>query len=129
MTRRLATFAATTLFLLLVASAASAEVASVAPADLAARLAGESPPVVLDVRSDAEWDAGHIKGALHIPVAEVEERISEIPRDRDVVVHCGVAPRARAAEAVLVKSGHARVQHLEGGFSAWSAAGLPASTD
>ena len=127
MTRRI--FLLTAILLLLGACSASADVESVLPRDLAERLASDAPPVVLDVRSDGEWNAGHIEGALHIPVAEVEARISEIPRDRDVVVHCGVAPRARAAEAVLVKSGHERIQHLEGGFTAWGSAGLPVSTD
>lgn len=119
----------TAILMWLGAAAASADVESVLPRDLAERLASDAPPVVLDVRSDAEWNAGHIEGALHIPVADVEARLSEIPRDRDVVVHCGVAPRARAAQAMLVKSGHEHIQHLEGGFTAWGSAGLPVSTD
>lgn len=117
------------LLLLVWAASASAEVGSVLPRDLAKQLASDAPPVVLDVRSDPEWNAGHIPGALHIPVGEVESRLAEIPRDRDVVVHCGVAPRARAAEAILVKSGHERVEHLEGGFTAWGAAGLPVAIE
>lgn len=107
------------------ACAASADVESVEPKQLSERLSADAPPVVLDVRTEREWNAGHIEGALHIPVAEVGARLAEIPRDRDVVVHCGVAPRARAAEAELVKNGYERVKHLEGGFTAWAAAGLP----
>ena len=128
MTRRTPTALRLALLLLVWAASASAEVDSVLPRDLAKQLASDTPPVVLDVRSDPEWNTGHIPGALHIPVGEVESRLAEIPRDRDVVVHCGVAPRARAAEAILIKSGHGRVQHLEGGFTAWGAAGLPVAT-
>ena len=117
-------------FLLLAwATSTSAEVDSVLPRDLARQLASDAPPVVLDVRSDPEWKAGHIPGALHIPVGQVKLRLAEIPRDRDVGGHCGVAPRARAAEAILIKSGHGRVQHLEGGFTAWGAAGLPVAIE
>jgi len=104
---------------------AEAVIPKLVPVELSARLAESAPPLVLDVRSDAEWNAGHIAGAMHIPVDEVEARLAEIPRDRDVVVHCAVGPRANRAEATLAKAGYERVIHLEGGFLAWSAAGLP----
>ena len=54
----------------------------------------------------------------------ITERRDEVPQDRDVVVHCQVAPRARMAEKALIMVGHERVFHLEGGFLAWSDAGL-----
>ena len=107
------------------AASASEGVPMVVPAELAKRLKSESAPVVLDVRTEPEWNAGHIPGALHVPVDQVKARLAEIPRDRDVVVHCAVGPRARSAEAMLVAAGYDRVVHLEGGFNAWSAAGLP----
>ena len=57
-------------------------------------------------------------------VQVITERLEEVPKDRDVVVHCMVAPRARMAEKALMMVGHERVFHLEGGFRAWSEAGL-----
>ena len=110
---------------LVAAAVALAEPPVVTPDDLAKRLEGDDPPVVLDVRSDEEWNAGHIPGAMHIPVQEITERRGEVPTDRDVVVHCQVAPRARQAEKALIMAGHERVFHLDGGFRAWYKAGLP----
>lgn len=107
------------------AACAADEAPILVPSELAQRLASDAPPVVLDVRTDAEWNEGHIAGAIHVPVDEIEARMAEVPRDRDVVVHCAVGPRARRAEAALAGAGYDRLLHLEGGFRAWSAAGLP----
>lgn len=115
--------------LVLAATAASAAPPEVTPKELAERLASDDPPLVLDVRSDGEWKGGHIPGALHIPIDEFSERRGEVPKDRDVVVHCQVAPRARKAEKMLIMVGHERVFHLDGGFRAWSAAGLEVEKD
>ena len=119
-------FAATGVLLLVLGTAfvAIAQPPTISPEQLAERLAGNDPPTVLDVRSDQEWSQGHIPGAMHIPVQVMTERRDEVPLDRDVVVHCQVAPRARMAEKMLIMIGHERVFHLEGGFQAWSDAGL-----
>lgn len=82
-------------------------------------------PVVIDVRSQAEYSAGHIPGAVHIPFDEVAERINEVDTSEGVVLYCMVGPRARKGEAALLSAGQEKVFHLEGGFSAWQAAGLP----
>jgi len=119
---RLGTGAAT--MLLFVALAASAGPPEIIPRELATRLSGDDPPIVLDVRTDEEWEAGHIPGAVHIPYNQVTERRGEVPTDRDVVVHCAIAPRARIAEKTLIASGHPRVFHLTGGFEAWRNDGL-----
>src|SRR5687768_10886100 len=47
-----------------------------------------NPPLVIDVRTDREWNAGHIDGAMHIPLGDLARRASEIPRDRDVATMC-----------------------------------------
>ncbi len=82
-------------------------------------------PVLIDVRSQAEYSAGHIPGAVHIPFDEVAERINEVDTSRGVALYCMVGPRARKGEAALLAAGQEKVFHLEGGFSAWQAAGLP----
>ena len=81
--------------------------------------------VLIDVRSQAEYEAGHIPGAVHIPFDEVAERINEVDTSDGVVVYCMMGPRARKGEAALLSAGQEKVFHLEGGFSAWQAAGLP----
>lgn len=121
---RLALALAVGMALVLTAPAASAAPPEITPKELAERLASDDPPLVLDVRSNGEWKGGHIPGAVHIPIDEFSERRGEVPKDRDVVVHCQVAPRARKAEKMLIMIGHERVFHLDGGFRGWSAAGL-----
>lgn len=116
--------AGATALLVFVALAASARPQEIIPRELAARLSGDDPPIVLDVRTDEEWEAGHIPGAVHIPYDQMTERRGEIPTDRDVVVHCAIAPRARIAEKILIAIGHPRVFHLTGGFIAWKNDGL-----
>lgn len=79
--------------------------------------------VVLDVREPSEWAAGHIDGALHVPLADVPQRHEELPRQRTVVV-CHLGGRSARATAWLAQQGH-DVVNLAGGMEAWEAAGRP----
>ena len=69
------------------------------------------PPVVLDVRRHDEFDEGHLTGALHIPLHELEQRLSELP-DAEVWVHCRSGFRAGSAASLLQRAGR-RVVHLD----------------
>ena len=91
------------------------------PADLAAALASDSPPVVLDVREPAEVAIAAIDGSVRVPLGEVlaDPAGVGLAADADIVVHCKVQPRAEAAARALVAAGHARVRVLEGGILAW----------
>ncbi len=101
------------------------EIPSIEPAELATRLqSAASAPLVLDVRTKAEFDAGHIPGALHIPYDELAGRLAEVDTTKGVAVHCMVGPRARKAEATLTEAGVDNILHLEGGYRAWMQAGL-----
>lgn len=80
---------------------------------------------LLDVREDDEWTAGHIPGAAHVPMMEIPARSEEIPDDRDVVVVCRVGSRSAQVVAYLRQNGWERVINLDGGMSAWAAAGRP----
>jgi rhodanese-related sulfurtransferase len=98
------------------------------PSDLAAARASASPPVVVDTRSKAGWDQGHIPGALHIPGSELSSRAEqELPdRNADIVVYCwgpGCNGSTRAALA-LTDMGYLRVRELIGGFEYWAREGL-----
>ena len=84
-----------------------------------------SDGILLDVRENDEWTAGHIPGAVHMPMMEVPARSHEIPDDRDVVVVCRVGSRSAQVVAYLRQNGWDRVINLDGGMSAWSAAGRP----
>ncbi|HUG27114.1 MAG TPA: rhodanese-like domain-containing protein [Gemmatimonadales bacterium] len=87
--------------------------------------AGSNGALIVDVRAESEWDAGHLPGAIHIPLPELEERLGEIPTDRDVVTHCQGGGRSAIAASLLKARGYDRVANLAGGYSAWVAAGLP----
>jgi rhodanese-related sulfurtransferase len=84
------------------------------------------PPgaAVLDVREDDEWQAGHIDGALHIPMGQVPARLDELPEDGDLVVVCRSGGRSARVVAWLVQNGYDAV-NLDGGMGAWDAAGRP----
>lgn len=91
-------------------------------AELAAK---QEQLVVLDVRGRSEWDTGHVPGAVHIPLAELPDRLPEVPVGRPIAVHCQVGGRSAIAVSVLRAAGLAAVSNVTGGFEAWTAAGLP----
>jgi len=78
---------------------------------------------VLDVREPVEWEAGHIEGALHIPLGELVERRDELPAAQTLVV-CKVGGRSAQAVAYLAQQGY-EVVNLDGGMLDWEAAGRP----
>jgi len=75
--------------------------------------------LVIDVREQHEWDAGHIDGARHIPLGELPNRLNELPRDADVVFYCQSGGRSARALDVARDAGLTRAKHLRGGFAAW----------
>jgi phage shock protein E len=101
------------------------EAPSIEPVELNARRAAGTAPVVIDVRTEGEFEAGHIPGALNIPFDEVAERISEVDAPNGVALYCMMGPRARKGELALLGSGYTSVLHIEGGLAAWKGAGLP----
>ena len=86
--------------------------------------------LMLDVRETAEWSSGHIPGARHITLAQLEKRMSEIEKfkDRPVIICCASGNRSSSACGQLKKGGFAKVFSLAGGISAWLEANLPLTT-
>ena len=82
--------------------------------------------VVLDVRPQPEYDAGHIRGALSLPVSDLKSRLREVPQGSEVVAYCRGPYCLYADDAVqmLTDEGH-RAARLEEGFPEWKAEGLP----
>ena len=80
---------------------------------------------LIDVRNPGEWSAAHIDGATHIPLGRLNERLSEIPRDKPIVLQCAAGARSMIGASILKARGVDRVINLIGGFGAWSKAGLP----
>ena len=79
---------------------------------------------LLDVREPDEWEAGHIEGVQHIPLAQLALRVQEVPTDRVVVTVCRSGHRSGIAAKGLAARG-IRAENLEGGVEAWQRAGLP----
>ncbi|MDP9266851.1 MAG: rhodanese-like domain-containing protein [Acidobacteriota bacterium] len=81
--------------------------------------------VVLDVRSDSEWAAGHIQGATHIMGGDLAKRAGELPRDRKIYAVCGAGYRSSIATGVLRRAGFRDVVNVDGGMGAWNRQKLP----
>ena len=117
-------------FAALVGSASRVSAEELAPAisalELRDRLTQEGAPQVIDVRSRAEFETGHVPGAVNIPHDELADRIDEVDAASGVVLYCMIGPRARLGEATLRKAGVGGLLHLDGGFAAWRESGLPA---
>jgi rhodanese-related sulfurtransferase len=98
--------------------------------DVHAFLESGTGAVVVDVRDDASWDAGHLPGAIHIPRLELTDRApSEISADADVVVYCWSPGCNGAVKAALDLSiaGY-RVREMLGGFEYWAREGFAISS-
>ena len=105
------------------AAAPSGQVADVTPDELDARRPTGAVETV-DVRNSSEFDAGHLPGAVNVPLGRLAERLGELPRDRTLVVHCQTGARSVVAASLLKARGF-DVAHLAGDYAAWAAAGRP----
>lgn len=95
---------------------------AVGPAEARSLLEGGA--VLVDVRDHGEWQAGHVRGARHVPLRELSARIDRLPRDRPLVVACRSGGRSAHAVRILGGAG-LEARNLRGGLAAWSRAGLP----
>ena len=92
--------------------------------ELLARLQAGEPLVMVDVRPTAEYQAAHVAGAVSIPLEELEQRLRELPRDREIVAYCRGPYCAFAPEAARTLREHGyTARHLAEGLPEWSAAG------
>ena len=103
------------------------EVVGVRPSQLSSMRSSDRVPLLLDVRTPFEYDAGHIAGAINIPHTRLEDRLSEVQSGsrHGVVLYCMSGPRARVGENILQAQRIGPLYHLDGGFLAWKKAGYP----
>ena len=81
-------------------------------------------PLIVDVRSDAEWRAGHMPDARHIEAGRItESAATQVPRDRPVVLHCSASNRATVGLSLLERLGYRDLMVLDTGFGNWREAG------
>jgi rhodanese-related sulfurtransferase len=105
--------------------------ASLAAVDLLEleRLVADGSVILLDVRPALEYQQGHIPDARSIPVEELEHRLAELPRDREIVAYCRGPYCVFSDEAAQVLQSHGfRVRRFDAGLPEWRAAGLPVTT-
>ncbi|MDP1635971.1 MAG: rhodanese-like domain-containing protein [Gallionellaceae bacterium] len=93
----------------------------------ATQLINHKNALVLDVREQGEYDAGHILNSKLIPLGKLRQRIGELEkyRERPILVVCRSGQRSASACALLGKQGFAQAYNLDGGVTAWQKASLP----
>lgn len=83
---------------------------------------------ILDVRQPEEWNEYHVPGSTLIPLGELEARVKELPRDKQVVVVCRSGNRSATGRDILLRAGFPQVTSLAGGLIQWRAVGYPTVT-
>jgi len=96
--------------------------ARLTPAALAERLRAADAPHVVDVRTDGEWNAGHIAGAQHLVLDDLARHVAAVPRGRELVVVCKGGYRSSMGASLLRAAGFPAVTDLIGGMDAWDKA-------
>ena len=104
-------------------------VAHLTPSE-ATLLMNREDALVLDVRETGEWSSGHISGARHITLAQLDKRFSELDKfkDKPIIVVCASGNRSSSACGQLKKHGFGKVYSLGGGISSWRDSSLPLTT-
>lgn len=99
---------------------------SIAPEDLIARIESGNAPSIVDVRTPAEFAAGHVPGAINVPLAGLAMGSADLTgvAASAVVVYCGHGPRAWMASLALRRGGVRQVVYLRGHWAGWQRAGL-----
>lgn len=90
-------------------------------ADVQTQMTNDQDVIVLDVREDHEWAAGHINGADHLPLSFLVEghRPDTLPKDASIILYCQKGVRSMQALQILRTQGYANLQSMAGGFEAW----------
>lgn len=94
--------------------------------ELTERLNSKNKPLVLDVRSEAEWLSGHIEHAYHYPLGAIgQELLNDVSKDQEICVICGSGMRSGIMASCLQQAGYKHVANVLGGMAAWKNGGLP----
>jgi hydroxyacylglutathione hydrolase len=92
---------------------------------LAERLSGPEPPLVVDVRQRGEYSDGHVPGAVHLFAGDLQDRLDSLPRDRPIATICASGFRSSIAASLLRQAGFTDVAWVADGVPAWRARALP----
>jgi rhodanese-related sulfurtransferase len=93
-------------------------------ADAKSRIDSKEPPFILDVRQPDEFQSGHIAGAKLIPLGDLQKRMSELPKDTEILCVCRSGARSSSAVSQLTRAGFNAI-NLRGGMIGWLRASYP----
>ena len=112
-------------FLVMTCPMAMAESDTISPKQAAVML-GQNKAVIIDVREDDEWQEHHIHGAVHIPLAQLNARLSELDsfKNSPIITQCKGGKRSAQAQTALKSAGFSKVYNMDGGIQAWDEQGL-----
>jgi len=82
-------------------------------------------PVLIDVREGWEFKSGHAKGAKNIPLSQIQKRVGEVPRDREVLLICQSGHRSMRAARFMQNQGIEQIVNVTGGTTVWKMHGIP----
>ena len=99
----------------------------ISPQQAVQLMSHESGSLVLDVREDSEYQSGHIKDSIHIPMGALASRVGELEKykNKNVILGCRSGSRSGRACSILKKHGFEKVHNLRGGVLAWENDNLP----
>lgn len=99
---------------------------AVTPAQ-ATHLINKENAIIVDIRPKKEWDTGHITGAKHIPLSDLDRRMDELSKyqQRSIIVVCNLGQAAGSATKKLKESGYEKTVRLSGGMTEWKGQSLP----
>jgi rhodanese-related sulfurtransferase len=112
-------------FLLMISPLALAVADTVSPKEAAA-MRVDNKAVIVDVREDDEWNEHHIHGAIHIPLGQLDGRLSELStyKSTPIITQCRGGKRSAKAQIALKSAGFSKVYSMGGGIDAWDEQGL-----
>jgi len=103
----------------------SGDYGDVTVAEASNLIGDKSDLVILDVRTQAEYDDGHIEGAILIPVQELPDRLGELDKGDELLVYCRTGNRSSTAVGILEDAGFTKIYHMSDGISTWISEGYP----
>jgi len=123
--KRLALTIVMILLFSLVSTTTASNYTNVSVGEAKAMIDSNPSMVILDVRTLSEYNSGHIRNTLHIPVAQLGGRLDELDVDDEILVYCGSGGRSASASQLLVDNGFSHIYNMLGGITAWIGAGYP----
>ena len=119
-----------TLFTLLLQACSTSSETHIKQSELLALLQSEQAPIIIDVRSSKEFNAGHIPHAQHIPFWQsfTSDALDNNEKQDDLILYCEHGPRAGIAKLAYSMAGFKNIRYLQGHMTSWRQAGLPIET-